>query len=190
MERSPFAKSFAEHDVSADQVSDLDSSSSRRSPAFDEPTVDDADTFGASQASVLGKTLVFKGELAADEDLLIQGRVQGKITHRANNLTIGTHGEVKADIEAQNVIINGKVQGDIRATESVVVEPSAQVVGNVFAPRIGIKEGARFKGSIDMDFGAADSASSAGRRKSGSKSNTSSSRDELSASGVSKMLDQ
>ncbi len=108
--------------------------------------------------SVIGQTLKFKGDLVAEEDLLIQGRVNGTISHRAKNLTIGAHGDVKANIVAQNVIVQGKVNGEIRATESVVVEPSAFVVGDIFAPRVGLKEGAKFKGSIDMDVDPAASA--------------------------------
>jgi cytoskeletal protein CcmA (bactofilin family) len=112
----------------------------------------------ARDLSVLGQTLVFKGELFANEDLLIQGRVEGTITHRAQNLTIGANGDVKADITAQRVIVQGKVRGNIRASESIVLEPSAQVVGNLVAARIGLKEGAKFKGHIDMgeDVDSAD----------------------------------
>src|SRR5262249_45338725 len=116
--------------------------------------------------SVLGPSLVFKGKLVAEEDLLIQGRVEGSISHNAANLTIGTHGEVKADIVAQKVIIQGAVQGDVRASDTIVVEASARVQGNLFAPRIGLKEGAKFKGVIDMD--AADDATQRPGRKGGS----------------------
>lgn len=103
------------------------------------------------QLSTLGETLVFKGQLNAAEDLLIQGKVEGSIMHSGSNLTIGAHGNVKADIEAQRVIVQGTMQGDIRASEAIVVEPSAKVKGNMYAPRIALKEGARFKGTIDMD---------------------------------------
>jgi len=109
--------------------------------------------------SVIGQTLQFKGDLVAEEDLLIQGNVRGTIDHRAKNLTIGAHGNVTANIVAQNVIVQGKIQGEIRATESVIIEPSARVVGDIFAPRVGLKEGAKFKGSIDMDSDPTVSAS-------------------------------
>ena len=101
--------------------------------------------------SVLGSSLVFKGELVAEEDLLIQGRVEGSIKHNATNLTIGAKGRVKADIRARNIIVQGEVQGNLYATERVVIEASARVQGDIFAPRIGLKDGAKFKGSIDMD---------------------------------------
>jgi len=111
--------------------------------------------------SVIGQTLQFKGDLVAEEDLLIQGNVRGTINHRAKNLTIGAHGNVTANIVAQNVIVQGKIQGEIRATESVIIEPSARVVGDIFAPRVGLKEGAKFKGSIDMDSDPAAATPSA-----------------------------
>jgi len=101
--------------------------------------------------SIIGPGLQFKGDLLAEEDLLIQGRVEGSIKHTGANLTIGAHGKVKADVVGRKIIIQGEVRGDIRASESVLVEMAANVHGNVFAPRVGIKDGARFKGSIDMD---------------------------------------
>jgi cytoskeletal protein CcmA (bactofilin family) len=134
--------------------------------------------------SVLGKTLVFKGELKANEDLLIQGRVEGSITHTASNLAIGPHGDVKADITARRVVIQGKLTGDVRATESVVVEVSATVVGNIFAPRVSLKEGAKFRGSIDMDV-----ETPAVREPSGQQPpKRVKPKDELSDSGVEKIL--
>jgi cytoskeletal protein CcmA (bactofilin family) len=102
------------------------------------------------ELSVLGQSLVFKGELEADEDLMIDGRVEGSITHRAQQLTIGPHGDVRADVSANRVLVQGRVTGNIRATEAVVIEPSAHVTGNLFAPRIGLKEGAEFDGRIQM----------------------------------------
>jgi len=108
------------------------------------------------ELSVLGQSLVFKGELEADEDLMVDGRVEGSITHRAQHLTIGPHGDVRADINANRVLVQGRVTGNIRATEAIVIEPSAHVTGNLFAPRIGLKEGAEFDGRIQMTRNGAD----------------------------------
>lgn len=99
----------------------------------------------------MGPSLAFKGELVAGEDLLILGRVEGSIRHTAQNLTIGPEGSVKANIRARAVVVQGTVQGDVYASEVVTVESTAKVRGNIFAPRIGLHEGATFKGSIDMD---------------------------------------
>ena len=103
----------------------------------------------ASRASVLGPTLKFRGELSAQEDLIVQGSVEGSITH-TQSLTIGTDGTMKGDIRARVIVIDGKVEGDLYATESVNIRATAKVKGNVFAPRVGISEGAFFQGQIDM----------------------------------------
>jgi cytoskeletal protein CcmA (bactofilin family) len=102
------------------------------------------------RSSVLGPTLYFKGDLSADEDLLIQGRVEGSVTH-TQRLTVGPQGTVKANIRAQLIIVEGTVDGDLHAEKSVVVKDSAKVCGNIFAPSVSIVEGANFSGSIDMD---------------------------------------
>jgi cytoskeletal protein CcmA (bactofilin family) len=103
----------------------------------------------ASRASVLGPTLRFRGELSAQEDLIIQGSVEGSITH-TQSLTVGTDGSMKGDIRARIIVIDGKVEGDLYATESVNIRATAKVKGNVFAPRVGITEGAFFQGQIEM----------------------------------------
>lgn len=100
--------------------------------------------------SVLGPTLVFKGELSADEDLMLKGRVEGSINHTAS-LRIGEEGSVKGDIKAQYINVEGKVEGDMHGSSSVTVKDSADVKGNIYAPAVSLIEGARFNGSIDMD---------------------------------------
>jgi len=102
------------------------------------------------RASVLGPTLYFKGDLSAEEDLLIQGRVEGSITH-TQRLTVGPQGTVKANIRAQQIVVEGTVDGDLHADKSVFVKEGAKVVGNIFAPTVSILEGAAFSGRIDMD---------------------------------------
>jgi cytoskeletal protein CcmA (bactofilin family) len=124
-----------------------------RSPAprTAEPTraADPKATEGASRASVLGPTLKFRGELSAQEDLIVQGSVEGSITH-TQSLTVGTDGTMKGDIRARVIVVDGKVEGDLYATESVNIRATAKVKGNVFAPRVGISEGAFFQGQIEM----------------------------------------
>lgn len=100
--------------------------------------------------SVLGPSLVFKGDLTADEDLLIQGRVEGSITH-TQRLTVGPAGTVAAHIHAHVIVVEGTVDGDLQAEKSVFVKESAKVRGNIFAPSVSILEGACFCGNIDMD---------------------------------------
>lgn len=103
----------------------------------------------SDRASVLGPTLYFKGDLSAEEDLLIQGRVEGSVTH-TQRLTIGAQGTVKADIRAQLIVVEGSVEGDLNAEKSVVVKESARIIGNISSPSVSIAEGAAFSGNIDM----------------------------------------
>jgi cytoskeletal protein CcmA (bactofilin family) len=118
-------------------------------PKAAEPRAPEARVADAPRASVLGPTLRFRGELSAQEDLIIQGSVEGSITH-TQSLTVGTDGTMKGDIRARVIIVDGKVDGDLYATESVSIRATAKVKGNVFAPRVGITEGAFFQGQIEM----------------------------------------
>ncbi len=102
-----------------------------------------------THSSVLGPTLKFKGELTANENLLIQGQVDGSIKH-SSLLTIGKEGKLKADVSAEYIAIDGKVVGDLSGTTSVVVNEGADVKGNINSPKVTLRDGAVFNGSIDM----------------------------------------
>ena len=104
----------------------------------------------AGTPCVLGPTLHFKGELYGEEDLEFQGQLEGSIEH-TRSLSIGKEGGVTGNIKAKFVIVEGRVDGDIYASESVTVRQTAKVKGNIYAPRIGIAEGAEFNGSVDMN---------------------------------------
>jgi cytoskeletal protein CcmA (bactofilin family) len=104
---------------------------------------------GGKGTSVLGPTLTFRGgELSVDEDLIIEGTVEGKIAHQNHHLTIGKNGRVKADVKARLITVYGTIEGNLHGDEGVQVMASARVVGNVVAPRVSIETGARFEGSI------------------------------------------
>ncbi len=100
--------------------------------------------------SVFGSTLVFRGELSADEEILIQGTVEGTIAHHKKNVTIGKQGRVNALIHANSVTIEGCVNGDIHGDEFVLMAAGAEVNGNIYCPRIRMEDGARFNGTIQM----------------------------------------
>jgi cytoskeletal protein CcmA (bactofilin family) len=104
----------------------------------------------SNKVSVLGPTLKFRGELSADEDLLLRGRVEGLINHTAS-LRIGNEGSVRGNITARQITVEGEVEGDIHGGESVTVKSSATVTGNIYSPAVSLIEGAHFKGTIDMD---------------------------------------
>jgi len=133
-------------------------SAARAEEAIITPAAADADKGGAAPGSVasaersvmiLGKTVAFKGELWADEDLILLGRMEGTITH-TSAITVGVGGTVIGDIDARVVTVKGTVEGNIEATELVVLLPTGSVFGNIAAPRVGLVEGASFSGSVRM----------------------------------------
>ena len=104
----------------------------------------------ATTPSVLGPTLRFKGELSADEDVIIQATVEGTIVHHTKILTIGKHGQVKANINAAVIVVEGTVEGDLTGDDAVIIKSTGKVTGNVTVPRITLEDGASFNGRIDM----------------------------------------
>jgi len=98
----------------------------------------------------IGQSVVIKGELSAKEDLAIEGQVEGKIELDDHVLTIGPHGRIEAEVLAKVVNVMGKVNGNITATETINICETATVDGTLVAPRVGITEGASFRGQIDM----------------------------------------
>lgn len=102
----------------------------------------------------IGSSIQIKGELQGDEDLTIDGRVEGKIDLREHNLTIGPNGKIKADLFAKTIVVAGEVSGNANAAERVEIAPTGRLIGNIAAPRITIADGAHFKGSVDMERGA------------------------------------
>ena len=114
------------------------------------PRIEPAPPIRPKNMYVIGPTLVFKGELSADEDLYIEGRIEGTIAHHKMNLTVGKQGRVKADINATTVIIEGQLVGDIRSDGVVSLHKGANVEGDIYCSRIVMEDGARFQGRIDM----------------------------------------
>ena len=100
--------------------------------------------------STIGESLVVKGELSGSEDLVVDGEVEGSISLRGQSLTVGPNGRVRANIEARNVILHGRVDGDVHATERVELRKTASLTGNISTARISIEDGAFFKGMIDI----------------------------------------
>ena len=107
----------------------------------------------------IGPSIQIKGELQGDEDLTIDGRVEGKIELRDHNLTVGPNGKIKADLFAKTIVIAGDVTGNAHAAERVEIAPTGRLTGDIHSPRITIADGAHFKGSVDMER-----AAEAGRR--------------------------
>jgi cytoskeletal protein CcmA (bactofilin family) len=109
----------------------------------------------------IGKSVVIKGELSGSEDLYVDGNVEGKIELRNHSLTIGPNGNVKADVTAKAVVIQGKLDGAVNASDRVELRKAAVVSGDVTTQRIAIEEGAFLRGKVDIQKEAGKSAAPA-----------------------------
>jgi cytoskeletal protein CcmA (bactofilin family) len=98
----------------------------------------------------IGRSVVVKGELSGSEDLFIDGQVEGTIELRGNSLTIGPHGQVKANVNAKDVTVQGKLEGNIQASQRAELKKTAVAVGDIVTQRVAIEEGAYFKGKVDI----------------------------------------
>ena len=101
--------------------------------------------------AVIGASLHFKGDLSGNEDLEVHGRFEGTIKLKQNNLTVGKQGSVQANVRAKIINVEGTIEGDLTGDERVLVRESGNVRGNIIAPRVSLEDGAKFKGSIDME---------------------------------------
>ena len=108
--------------------------------------------------ATIGQSIVFKGELTGDEDLEIDGQVEGTVNLKNHQLTIGPNGNLKAEVMAKTVVVIGKVTGDLIADERIEVQATGVVNGDVRAPRLNVQEGAVLNGSIDMSTAGASEA--------------------------------
>jgi cytoskeletal protein CcmA (bactofilin family) len=117
------------------------------------------DTPKTTEFAHIGKSVIIKGELSGSEDLFVDGVVEGTIELRSNSLVIGPNGQVKASVHAKGVVVQGKLDGNIRASQRAELRKSAVVVGDIFTQRVAIEEGAYFKGKVDIQQEAANPAS-------------------------------
>lgn len=99
----------------------------------------------------IGQSVQIKGELTGNEDLTIDGMVDGKIVVKDHNLTIGANGRINAEVHGKTVVVVGQIVGNITADDKVEIAPTGSVQGDIKAPRVAISDGARFRGAIDMD---------------------------------------
>ena len=101
--------------------------------------------------ATIGPSIFIKGDLSGDEDLVIEGRVEGKIDLKQHNVTIGKNGRVRADVFGNTVVVEGEVDGNLFAQQQAILRQSGAVRGNIAAPRVMLEDGSRFRGSIDME---------------------------------------
>jgi cytoskeletal protein CcmA (bactofilin family) len=107
-------------------------------------------TLGTMEQATIGRSLFVKGEITGSESLYVDGRVEGVINLPDNRVTIGRNGNVTANIMAKEVVVMGKVKGNLNVTDRVDLRGEGSVIGDVAAQRLSIEDGAFIKGSIDL----------------------------------------
>ena len=113
------------------------------------PTVPPREHRSGSPATI-GQSVQIEGELTGQEDLIIDGKIEGKIVLDGHHLTVGPNGCIHAEVHAKSVQVNGEVSGNIVADDKVEISSSGSVHGDITAPRVALADGSSFKGSIDM----------------------------------------
>jgi cytoskeletal protein CcmA (bactofilin family) len=104
----------------------------------------------AGDQATIGKGLFVKGEITGSESLFIDGKVEGSINLPGNRVTVGRNGQVTANITAREIVVLGKVRGNVSASDRVDIRAEGSLSGDVAAARISIEDGAFFKGGIDI----------------------------------------
>jgi cytoskeletal protein CcmA (bactofilin family) len=117
------------------------------------PATSSSTTTTTADQATIGKSLVIKGEVTGSESLYIDGRVEGSISLSGNRVTVGRNGVVAANISAREIVVLGKVRGNITASDRVDIRSDGSLTGDVVAARISIEDGAYFKGGIDIRKG-------------------------------------
>ncbi len=124
-------------------------------------------------SAAIGASIRIRGDVTGDENLIIQGEVDGTINVVGHNVTISNTGKVKANINAKQIIVEGELSGDMAGEEKVVIRQTGNVHGNIIAPRVTLEDGALFKGSIEMEPGKDDLMKADNTMNSSNSSNSS-----------------
>jgi cytoskeletal protein CcmA (bactofilin family) len=133
-------------------------------------------TQASSERAVIGRSITIRGDVRGDEDLLIQGHVEGSVDLELHAVTVGGDGRVKANITGRVITVEGEVEGDLHAQEQITLRSTARVNGDITAPRVVLDDGASFRGLVDMGdpkrSGRASSSASDANEGNGSTTRT------------------
>jgi cytoskeletal protein CcmA (bactofilin family) len=147
-EMNPLKRNTAKTADAHDTQASREATPAPKAPSYERP----------GSTATIGPSIFIKGDLSGEEDLVIQGHVEGTINLKQNNLTIGQDGRVNANIHAHTITVEGTLKGDVFGEDKVIIKKTGNVNGNVTAPRVSLEDGAKFKGSMDMDYKRAESA--------------------------------
>ena len=101
--------------------------------------------------ATIGSSIVIHGDVTGEEDLVVDGAIEGTVNFKDNNLVVSENGRVTANINARIIRVDGQVKGELYGSEQVIISPSGKVKGDIRAPRVVLEDGCSFKGSVDMD---------------------------------------
>ena len=101
--------------------------------------------------ATIGSSIVIQGDVTGEEDLIVDGAIEGTVNFKENNLVVSENGRVTANISARIIRVDGQVKGELYGSEQVVISPTGNVTGDIRAPRVVLEDGCNFKGSVDMD---------------------------------------
>ncbi len=132
-------------------LKNLENDFQSKAPLVEMPSPAGSAAEESRDSAVIGPSIFIKGDLMGEEDLIIQGRIEGKVDFKQHKVTIAKNGRVKADVYGKLVTVEGEVEGKLFGQDQIVVRSCGTVRGNISSPRVLIEDGARFKGSIDMD---------------------------------------
>jgi cytoskeletal protein CcmA (bactofilin family) len=105
----------------------------------------------ARNLSCLGSSLEIKGQVSGDEDLQVDGKITGPVSLGGQKLTVGRSGQLNSEVSAREIVVYGKVTGNLRARDRVEIKKDGSVVGDITTARISVEDGAYFKGRIEID---------------------------------------
>jgi len=103
------------------------------------------------KSGTIGTSITIHGDVTGEEDLIVDGVIEGTVNLKDNNLVVSENGKVTANVNARVIRVDGEVKGELRGSEQVSISPSGKVSGDIRAPRVVLEDGCQFKGSVDMD---------------------------------------
>lgn len=125
-------------------------STSTPSPSTDAAPPSAAGSGSRRSNAVIGPSITIKGDLFGEEDLVIEGKVEGGVQLKQNRVVIGQGGQVKADVSGKEIHVEGQVDGNLIGEQEVVIRKTGRVVGNITAPRVTLEDGCKLRGNVDM----------------------------------------
>lgn len=148
----------SQNDQPASTPAPTPASQSSYNPSSNAPSRTSAPT--ARNLACLGSTIEIKGQISGDEDLQVDGKVTGPVQLGGQKLTVGRTGQLNSEISAREVVVYGKVTGNLRARDRVEIKKDGSVIGDITTARISVEDGAYFKGRIEIDRPKSSSSSS------------------------------